>query len=723
MTILFNEDWGRYPTARPDETTKNTSFIRHCALLKSMGVKNHLFPLALVNQSLKGVDPHDPTLDLHTQSAILVEMKLNFWYAVREVYRAPARSGADSSYVRANRGNLALWWSFLGGLTPILIQIRQTGKSFSSDILAHWLMNTRRKNTDINLLTKDDVLRGRNIERIKEIDSELPSYVSRQTPSDARNNQEFTVRALGNTYRGHLPSMSPKRANALGRGVSSDTCFNDETPFQPNSDISVPAALAAGTADRDLAASVGDPHGTVFTTTAGRRDEREGAFMYKMLQDAAVWNEQYMDVKDKVELRKVIKTSGRSGDITVACVFSHRQLGYTDSWLRDAIRAAMVSGPAMEADFFNIWGNGTASSPISPKIMKEIKASARDPDYMDIHDEGYVIRWYIPEHHIDNRMSKPTIMSLDTSDAVGVDDIAMNIRDVETGEIIAAGVYNMTNLTVFSAWLLKLIMKYERMMTIIERRSSGVGILDFLLLMLNKNNINPFRRLYNTIVNNGDENPVAWREVQQQSDHPHNNLYVKYKKAFGFPTSGSGQYSRSSLYGRTLTESLTQTGHLTYDNTLTEQLAGLVVKNGRVDHGTGGHDDMVIAFLLSYWAMSVGGNLDFYGIDPLKALSAVPKAKSDNEVIKTATERYLDKTQLIAKEQLDTLTTLYKEEKDVYMRNNLERLIRVAHAKIRHDGAHTVNIDQMLASMRTDQATKTSSVMDQAEQRHKMAYH
>ena len=44
--ILFLEDWAKYPTAIPNVKTTNKSWLRLAGLLKSMGVKNHAFPLA-----------------------------------------------------------------------------------------------------------------------------------------------------------------------------------------------------------------------------------------------------------------------------------------------------------------------------------------------------------------------------------------------------------------------------------------------------------------------------------------------------------------------------------------------------------------------------------------------------------------------------------------------------------------------------------------------------
>ena len=60
--ILFLKDWYKFPTARPDWDTPNSSFLNLAKIYKSMGIKNFFFHLALIDQSLKGIDPFDPTI-------------------------------------------------------------------------------------------------------------------------------------------------------------------------------------------------------------------------------------------------------------------------------------------------------------------------------------------------------------------------------------------------------------------------------------------------------------------------------------------------------------------------------------------------------------------------------------------------------------------------------------------------------------------------------------
>jgi hypothetical protein len=146
--------------------------VRMAQMYKEMGLANNSFMLALFNPKLQGVDPYSPDLSIEQMAMIAVECKSNFWFFIREILKAPAIAGGEAIRFQANRGNMALYWLFFNHVTTILIQIRQTGKSFSTDGLMVYLMNIRCTNTMINLLTKDDILRSANITRIKEMDSE-----------------------------------------------------------------------------------------------------------------------------------------------------------------------------------------------------------------------------------------------------------------------------------------------------------------------------------------------------------------------------------------------------------------------------------------------------------------------------------------------------------------------------------------------------------------------
>ena len=142
---------------------------------------------------------------------------------------------------------------------------------------------------------------------------------------------------------------------------------------------------------------------------------------------------------------------------------------------------------------------------------------------------------------------------------------------------------------------------------------------------------------------------------------------VKYKKAFGFATSGMGMTSRDQLYGTTLQAAVKLTRHIVKDKVLIEQLLALIVKNGRVDHPPGEHDDLVVAWLLSFWLMTLGRNLGFYGIDTRAILSENKEHNNVDNIKKEIDHREQDRI----RQQIDTQLQRIRNERDDYVVSRL----------------------------------------------------
>ena len=116
-----------------------------------------------------------------------------------------------------------------------------------------------------------------------------------------------------------------------------------------------------------------------------------------------------------------------------------------------------------------------------------MRASEREPVFIEnFRKQGYKIRWYIPQNKITEIMnSHKFILTVDTSDASGGDDIGINLYLDKTGQTIFSCNINITNLNVFNDWFAnELIIKYPNVTAIIERRSTGVGLIDHLLYNL-----------------------------------------------------------------------------------------------------------------------------------------------------------------------------------------------------------------------------------------------
>ena len=440
--------------------------------------------------------------------------------------------------------------------------------------------------------------------------------------------------------------------------------------------MSLPAALAAGTAARDEAEKHGRPYGNVFTTTAGKKDDRDGRFMYDMIHGGAVWNEAFFDAENRADFKELVlrNCSGRKALVNIT--MSHRQLGYTDEWLYNAITSAAATGEAADRDFLNKWTSGTQRSPLSVELNERILNSTMDVLHSEISPDRYILRWYIPEEEIEEFMqSGHCIMGLDTSEAVGRDTIALVLTDVRDLSVVAAGTYNETNLIRFAAYLVHLMLKYRNTTLVIERKSTAAMIIDYLLIKLPQAGIDPFRRIYNKIVDEFRENEEAFRQVCTRVEYRNENFYDQRKAKFGFVTNAD---NRTLLYTTVLQNAAKKAGHLVRDKTLSSEIRGLVEKNGRIDHGASGHDDMVIAWLLTHWFLTNGRNLAHYGIPTSEIMMEVNelgrKVSEEEQAQREQQQAYLT--------ELDTVLDKLKTTIEPMMIAQLEHRLRVISSRL-----------------------------------------
>lgn len=700
--IIFLSDWQKYD-AIPHLTTKNRSFVHVCRIYKALGIKNHLWPLALFNPLLQGVDPHDPNISAEEIMMVTAEVIINPMYFFREVARAPGQSGAPPRAMEANRGNMALYWSFFNHIMLCLIQARQTGKSFSTDVLMAYLLCIKCRDTQINLLTKDEPVRRSNIQRLKDIIATLPYYLNPRSKQDVNNTEMITISNYGNLFQGHLPSNSKAGAEAKGRGLSSAVFVADETPFQANIDEALPAALAAGGAAMDIARAADAPFGTILTTTAGRRDSPSGAFIYKLISGMAVWNDYLFDSNDAKELERRIRVNSRDKEFRVNITMSHQQVGKTDAWLREKMAAAVSDGDRAARDFLNQWTAGNAANPLSPKQLEIIRGSQREPVFGTTEGaDGYYVNWFIPEETVEARMrNSKFIVVLDTSDASGGDDISLRMTDIYTGELIATGTYNQTNILTFAEWVATWVIRWDSTTLLIERRSTGASVLDIIWLILVSKGIDPFARIFNRIVNDHDEMPDRYKEICAPMWRRPSDICVKNKKSFGFATSASGTTSRSELYSSTLHLAAKQVGHLTTDKITIDQIAGLIIKNGRVDHAAGEHDDMVISWILTHWFLTKAKNLQHYGINSAHVLRDLRAATivAPIDLMKASVQQKL-------RARIEEVTAKFQVENDDFMSRRYESELRFLYSRVELQENEKFTIDELINKTKEEKLRK-----------------
>lgn len=693
-TLLFDKDWDRYPLAIWDLKTKNKSFLEFSGLLKSMGIKNHLFMLGLMQPSLQGVDPFSDNLTEEQMFNIRVECTFNPWYFIREVMRVPPTAGDIPVSLNANRGNISLWWCFLNHIDYFLVQIRQTGKSLNADGISVWYQVFGSRNARSNLFTKGDLFKE-HINRLKKLRGLLPKYLVKITKKDTDNQKEFTNLAQGNRMVVYIPQKDEDAARNLGRGLTVPHQHADEIAFLKNVHISLGVMLAGGGAARDEAKRNGLPFGNIFTTTAGMLDSTEGNYAYKMMTSGAEWDDIFYDSTDQADLYETVRAACLNKDsLLINGTFNHRQLGFDDQWLRTKIAESRQTGDEVRRDYLNEWTSGTLTNPLTKKLLRKIHDSVAPPLFTEKYEkEKYIIRWHIPESEVRSGiLNRELTMGIDTSNATGRDNITGVILDNSTLEVVGAWTINDTNLQHFSAWLARFISKYPKMTVIGEAKSTWIGILDYLLLTLPLYGIDPAKRLYSTIVDEKEGSSMG--RARYAAFKTDRDNYRQYRKNFGFPTNGP---LREMLYGPIIQEAAKRSGSNVRDKKLQQEIAKLVTKNKRIDHEASGHDDHVISWLMAHWFLTYAGNLEHYGI----TLSEVKRRvyEAEHKLSWVEQQRYDHQESL--REQLDTLTEDLSNCRSPMEQRKIENKIELIYGKIDQtfDAGRFSNLDQIKEEM------------------------
>lgn len=709
--ILFKDDWkNKYPNAVIHYETKNLTFLRLAEIYYQMGVKNNAFHLSLLDPALKNVDPYDPDLSIQMKGRIIKECKLNPWYVFREVLRIPIPGSLVPTKFRADRANIALYWLFFNHVMTLIVILRQTGKTTSLMGLVTGIMNFWSSNTFINLLTKSEGLKAETLAKVKALFEELPDYLNMSDKKDIFNSDEVRMRDFDNVFKGNLSSSSPKQAEKVGRGFTSPINIIDEAAFIENIAIAMGAMLMSGNAAREFARQLKKMYGTILATTAGNIDDRDGSYVYNLAMNGTFWDEHLFDCVDEDDLNAtILKNSSASKNSAkrpiVNITMSYRQLGYDEEWLKRRLAENISTPENIGRDIFNQWLSGSNLSPIPKVYLDLIKENIIEQPRVEFYAPyNYLLRWYVTEADMEVRIANGNsfTIGIDTSDAVGRDDIAFIMRDHTSGQVLCTAVFNDLNLITLADFFVSFLMKYEKAVMIIERRSSAATIIDYIIQKLLLNEINPFSRLYNTIYQDREKYEKEFEEISK-AKYYNDEIFIKYKKHIGFVTSGSGVTSRSELYSSTLISMLKYTGNCIYDQKLIGQISALIIKNNRIDHPEGGNDDMVIAGLLSYWILTHGKNLNLYGIDTSSLLKHNKVYLAEKYAV--VEDDYSEQEVMELEHEFNELIESYKKESNDIIARQIEIRIKKLAADLRVLN-HVISVEDLLENISRERKLK-----------------
>ena len=393
----------------------------------------------------------------------------------------------------------------------------------------------------------------------------------------------------------------------------------DEIAFLAYNWIVVPTAVNAMLKASEQARKAGLPSPIIYTTTAGNPDTKEGRYALSIFESALPFSEAYYDLPDRAGLLQIVSASTDAKMLYLE--FSYKQLGKSEQWFKEAAARGNSSQDDINRDLLNIWQSSTDKAIIPQHVLAKMRDSRREPAFVDLKD-GFVVRWYVDRAIVENHefTTRPMIMGMDTSENVGRDFTTIAIIDPRDMKLMATCRCNESNTMQVARHIVTLLLRYPKLVFIPERNNTGTAIIDFVMEQLQAQNINPYTRIYNEVVQNYSE-----PKFKDTNIHNYREIFGKQRSYFGFRTSGSisGGTSRNILYKVTMMKTLEMNHSRLYDSTLVSEFCNLTERNGRVDHPIGCHDDTVIAYLLACYLVYFGKNLHLYGIPPGMILETI----------------------------------------------------------------------------------------------------
>lgn len=428
----------QYPQRRIyiHKSTKNKSFLDMHHYLKSIGIKNNDFMLALLDPDLAGIDPHDPSLSIYYKQKILRECICNYWFFIRECVRIPTPGGAPIPY-QLNRANLAMNFLSMNSINLYLEIPRQLGKTTSIIIRYLYIYNFGTTNSKIAFLHKGLSGSRDNLQDLKNIRDLLPEYLQlKERPGkDGKvdRGKDNTMQIInpfnGNNIMVFAGATTQARAANILRGKSLSMVWIDEFAFLNYNDvIYLNGAPALNTAMKNAERN-GAPHGVVLTSTPGFLTEEAGKFAYAMKEDATPFSETWYDLT-YAQLKQILDANVRSNFCYIR--FTYQELGMSEKWFHEISILMKNSWPDIRREILLEWSNSIGNSPFNPDDLELIRPYIRNPISV-----VYLLGKYRFETYLraDTR-TYPAIIGVDVSNGYKQDSSTITVIDSKTTKVL-----------------------------------------------------------------------------------------------------------------------------------------------------------------------------------------------------------------------------------------------------------------------------------------------
>lgn len=576
-----------------------------------------------------------------------------------------------------------------------------THNTVTAQCIFFWLTYISGRAYESHLITLKDDNRQQFVDAIKGIRNNIPAWMTNVTYRDKDAGNSLTYSAFGDEVKNKLtisvPQIGQEAARNVGRGLTIKSRFIDEPAYIKWMEEILNGAGPSTLTARENARRLNEPYATGFITTPASILTESGAYMYNILMESTEWRENYFDCYGETHLYDVLlKNSPKVTTApSVGMVFNYLQLGKDRDWVKRTIDELKLSLSEAKIDLLLMWDDNGKGKLFDDETRDALNEAKRGRKWsQQITDTSLYFDWFItPEEHAEIMSGKNStyyLIGLDTSGAVGRDACTIVVRDIRDGSVAGVGRYQRAFLTEVGMVVQTLLMELPNSLLIPERNYAH-HMIDQLIQSLPAVGLDPFKKIYNRIFQDPVKYQAQYREIKARGFGNRNDaFYLKYKEFFGFNT---GAKSRETLYGF-LEEAVGLTGAVAHYTKLIDELTNLKLKNGRIDHEDGAHDDIVISWLLTYWFIKLGENKNEYGIPPGISLSNVTTLKLGG-VNKELSDPVQEKRVRFYKQKIEEVSNMLMETDDPIIAARLETALDRLHQMIPNEMRKSITIDDI----------------------------
>ena len=586
-------------TIYSQKTTKNKSFLDMHHYLKSIGIKNNEFMLALIDPDLDGINPHDPHLNAYMKQKVLRECICNYWYYLRECVRIPDQGGQPVPF-KLTRANLAVNFCMALNLNIFEEIPRQQGKTVSAAARYLYVYNFGTTNSKIGFFHKNMEGSKDNLQTLKDIRDLLPPYLimkERMLADGKIDKGKDSVTLITNPHNNNniktFPSATNRaKAASLARGKSLTMMWFDEYAFLPFNDIIyMNAAPAYKTASMNAKRN-GSPYGILITTTPGYMTTPEGQEAYNTKEIATKFSESWYDLNYN-DLMAILNANTKSDFVYIK--YSYQELGCTEAWFQEVCKLLKNSWADIRREILLEWATGVENSPFKEEDLDAISKLVKQPI-----SEVYILGKYRFDTYMQtDTRTYPPIIGVDVSGGYKQDSSTITIIDSLTTKVLGCMNCNYIS-TIDLAKVIEFIVKNWMPNAVINvERNGGYGssvIAKLIKLGLKKN-------LYYEIKD---------QTVEERQDGVHAYKKKVRTKVYGL----NSNKSIRKLLIEILIERVENHKDKIISPIIYNELLGMEIKrNGKVEHSSSTHDDQVFSMLMALYVWYEGINLaERYGI-------------------------------------------------------------------------------------------------------------